>query len=322
MANPFKRLISSILPEKRAFIPYNISLHFSAFNDLLRQGKTEDATAFYLKLAPAEQSLLIEAVSEVVQEDTFFDEWHDEGNGPALAGLLRGTLLTKRAWHYRGRARSEDVSEEAWEKMGSALDTAIDTFKPLFHDPIYGREASARCIRAAKGQDYDWDQIDFLHKNIRREGGHSLIGELDYLVASCEKWLGSHQKMFDHAFDTVGHYPLASEVGCLIAAAHWERLMFLERFDKDKKAAKAYASNPKTLKEITNASARILRNADAGDQRFMIAHNIFAGVLSDFARFDLAKPHFTLMKQQVLPYPWRHGGPFTLQVSHTIAMRP
>jgi len=317
----FQKLTSRILPYKRIFAPKSISLHFHPFSELLRQAETQQATTLYLQLEPAEQSLLVEAVSEVVQEDTFFDDWYDEGKGSKLAGLLRGALLTKRAWYYRGGGRGSDVSEDSANLMYDALDRAIETLKPLLYDPIYAREANARCIRVAKGLGLSWDQFAILQANIRDDGDYNLVGELDYLVVSCEKWLGSHQQMFDHAFDAVATFSHAPEMGCLVTAAHWERHMYFERFEGDAQKAESYKLDPKVLREIVNASDRLLRDPTVSDQRHIIAHNIFAGVLSEFNRFDLAKPHFVHMDEQVFPYPWRHLLPEQLQDWHNKAMR-
>lgn len=315
------RLFSRILPEKYAYNPRNISEHLNPFNEHLRDNDREGAIKFYEALAPSEQTLLIEAVSEVVEDDAFFDEWHNSGDGPPLAALLRGALLVKRAWAHRGSGRGEEVSEQSWRLMENALDQAIESLKPILYDPFYGREANARCVRAAMGLGLGWDQLNILLDNIRYGQKHHLFGEIDYLVSSCKKWLGSHEQMFEHAFSAMVDFPDSPTMGSLIAAAHFERLMYFERFDGDAASTSKYRGDKKVLSEIRSASKRLLRNSEPGAPEHIFAHNVFACVFYDFELHQDAKPHFEHMGDQITPYPWRYFSAEEIQKAYTLAMR-
>lgn len=317
----FGKLVSRILPQKYTYVPFNISLHIRPFNDLLRSGDTKGAITFYESLSATEQTLLIEATSEAISSDDFFDDWYDGGNGPALSGLLRGALLIKRAWFHRGSGRGKDVSEAGWKGMENALRQAIESLKPILHNPIYGCEANARCIRAAKGLGLSWDQLNILLENMRQGGKLHLDGELDYLVACCEKWLGSHDKMFEHAFSVVARYPHSPETGAVMAAAHFERLFYYAVFDQDVAKTESYMTDAKVLGELRTASRRLMSASSHDHPDYIVAHNIFAGVFYYFDCVADAKPHFEHMGEQVLPYPWRHFSADELQLAYTHAMR-
>lgn len=315
------KLVSRILPQKYAYAPFNISLHIRPFNDLLRSGDTEGAVNFYKSLSASERTLLVEAASEAISSDDFFDDWYDAGNGPPLAGLLRGALLVKRAWFYRGGGRGKDVSEQQWQNMEGALVKAVNSLKPLLGDPAYGTEANARCIRAAKGLGLSWDELDTLLENMRQDGKLHLYGEIDYLVASCEKWLGSHDKMFEHAFAVAARYPHSPEAGAMMAAAHFERLLYYAAFDQDGAKAESYITDAKVLGELRTASRRVMSASSHDHPDYIVAHNIFAAAFYYFDCIADAKPHFDHMGEQVLPYPWRHFSADDIQEAYTKAMR-
>ena len=316
-----KRIISRILPEKYAYNPRNISLHFHQFNQHLSQNDLGGAIQFYETLSSGEQTLLVEAVSEIVQDDTFFDAWFDDGNGPPLSALLRGAVLVKRAWFHRGGGRGEDVTQDKWQKMEAALDQAIESLKSILYDPVYGREANARCIRAAKGLGLSWDQLDILLENIRSNQKHHVFGEIDYLVASCKKWLGSDEKMFEHAFSAMAEYPGSAAMGCLLAAAHFERLFYIDHFEGDAALAAQYQSDQKILSEIRAASQRLLRKSEPGAPEHIFAHNVFACAFYNFDLHQDAKAHFLHIGEQITPYPWRYFFADDIQRAYTLAMR-
>ena len=273
--------------------------------------------AAFKGLVQAEISLLLEGVSDLVDRDDLLDEWYADREGPDLAALLRGTILRKRAWFYRGGGGAESVTEEGWVKMRETLLEAQRSLSPITDNPVYGSEACGRLINVHKGLSSDWIVIDDIFERMTHFGHINLIGEIYYLNASCEKWLGSHDKMFDFARKRAEVDP---ELGALIAAAHYERHMFLERFDEEFEAADRYKKHPDVLGEIFDAQEKLIKAYDPQNHDYVLAHNIFACVISVFTQFKGAAPSFALTKKRFTPYPWLHEDDAYLPYAYKTAM--
>jgi len=271
-------------------------------------------------LSPGEITLLNEGISELIVQDDLLDDWFNESNGPALACLLRGTLLLKRAWVYRGWGRGSEVSEDSFKQMYAALDRAQKSMIPIMDDPVYGSEACARLIKVCKGLSANWEDLDFLLKKMWSFGHINMIGEVYYLIASCEKWLGSHEKMYRFAEDRAKLASKHPELGALVAAAHFERHMYWERFDEDQAKADAFKANVMYIEDIINFRDKLLEAYSPDNPDHVIAHNIIAGVCCEFNLFAVATPCFMVMNKRATPYPWDFLGDDFLQYGYNEAM--
>ena len=257
-------------------------------------------------MTSSSRCLLLESISEIVQIDGFYDEWADQNDAPALAHLLRGSLQLKRAWVYRGYGRGTDVGEESFGKMDAALEISLRDLYPIIDDVLLGQEACARLIRSLMGvsEGGGWAEIDSVHGHMRSFGDGHLLGEVNYLLASCEKWLGSHEKMFFQARETVKDFKTNPNMGALVAVAHWEKHMHIERFEEDEVAASAYLADGEVMEEVTLLSQKLLEAPQLNFTDGVIAHNIFAAFFCEFSRYDLARPHFDRMGKCIIRYPW------------------
>jgi len=287
----------------------------------LQRAKYDKVLEVFDGLSPAQISLLVEAVSSVIVQDELLDEWFDNSNGPALACLLRGAILLKRAWVYRGWGRGHEVSEDSFERMYKALGTSLRSLTPIMDDSIYGSEACARLIRVHKGLSADWDDIDAVHTQMRSFENCNMIGEVHYLIASCEKWLGSHDKMFKFAINSAAQYPEYPELGALVAAAHFDRHMYWDRFDENHEEAIRYRADPNILEEIIEFRDKLLSQYETDKEEHVLAHNIFAAVACEFEKFELATPSFMCIGQKVMAYPWAHFWEEELQSGYIKAMK-
>ena len=286
----------------------------------LLQRDYEKVQGAFAGLSPAEISLVTEGVSELIHQDDLLDHWFNDSNGPALAGLLRGTILLKRAWVYRGWGRGTEVSEDAFERMYGALRTALSSLTPVIDDPVYGSEACARLIKVYMGLNATWEELDPLLEKMWSYENINLMGEVYYLIASCEKWLGSHDKMFRFAESRAAQASQHPELGALMAAAHFERHMYWERFDENQAEADAYKNNIIYKEDLIDFRDKLLKVYSPDNPNHILAHNIIAGVASEFGLYSVATPSFMAMNKRITPYPWDFLGDAFLQHSYNEAM--
>lgn len=315
------RMVARVVPDRYRMSHYAIHPGANDFLDLVEQEQYDDITASFLPLPASEKSLLVQAVSAIIEQDEYFDYWTTLKSGSALAHLMRGALLINRAAFYRGGGLGSELSEQAVMQMLNALRAAISSLERVRGDAGLGQEAAAWMIRGTMTSDYDWDFRRKLLTELRTLPAPHLAGELRYLVASCEKWFGSHDEMFQHARNSLVHFKTNPEAGALIAAAHYERHMYYDRFDEKPEMARAYLADPETMDEIIAASERLLSAPPSSPLDFVPAHNVFAAIFSEARRFDLAKPHFIGMEGRILAYPWYHHDDWQLQRWYNEAIR-
>jgi len=206
-----KTLKLALTPRRYEYNAENLHPNARKFLELFDAGDISAAEQLYYVETPIERIYLLEAISDMVAQDDFYDNWFNQSNGPPLSCLVRGALLTKRA---------------------SILD-----------DPDLGQDAASYLIRVLMGLNAEWAQIDEVLAIMRSRPEPHLMGELNYLIASCEKWLGSHEKMYQSAHNAIEAYPEHPEIGALQAVAHWERLLYYDFFNNDEAGSLAYRQN-------------------------------------------------------------------------------
>jgi len=306
MPNPLKRLMMRILPERFELSSFKVHPAIPHIWNDLQNGQIDTLIELYTGLDAANKTLVLEAITNIISEDSYFDKWQKHERCDKEIALSRATLLVKRAWFYRGAGRASEVNDDAFERMFDLLDISIELLKPLLEHPFLGQEACAQAITVLMGLNENWDDINYVHETMRTNTGWHLRGELNFLLVSCEKWLGSHDAMFAHARNTIDQARHAPHMSALIAAAHFERYIYFERFDGNAAAAKAYKENKDVLAEIEFHAKHVLAVTDQETAEHIYAHNIFAGTFSAFGRFDLARPHFDAIGQRTTAYPWTY----------------
>lgn len=298
-----KNFLKNLRPAKVKLDARNLHPSVSHVLDSLHQRNYAAVEAAFDGLPPGEVNLLLEGVTELVDQDDLLDEWYNDREGPDLSALLRGTILRKRAWFYRGGGHGYEVTEDRFTKMHTTLREAQASLSAITHNQTYGAEACARLINVHKGLSSEWIVIDDILKQMQSMGPVNLTGEIYYLNACCEKWLGSHDKMFAYARARADDHPL---LGALVASAHYERHMYHERFDENLKKADQYRANPDVLNEIFDYQEKLIHGYEPDHGGHVLAHNIFAGVLSAFLQYKGAAPSFALTRKRFTPYPWFH----------------
>ncbi len=299
-----KNLLDRIVPEKYEFNPYNLHPHVTEAVAHCDQNQWRELSRLFERLDHYQAHLIIEGLSEIIKVDTFFDDWCEKSRGHYLPHLLRGSLLLKRAWVYRGYGRGYEVTDQRAIQFHGTLESSFQSLTEAMNLNSTSSEAPARSIRALMGLSADWDDIDKVYEKMKCTGETNFAGELNYLVASCEKWLGSHEKMFDFARKTFAQENHPSHAG-LIAEAHHEMHLYLDRFSEDLDVAESYFENDAVQLEIDDASKAIIdRCAELPLYETVEAHGYFALTYSLAGNYTGAKPHFEFMGKNLSRHPW------------------
>ena len=300
----FNKIKTALMPKLYTYDPEKLHPKARLFLGLCNAGHYQDASHLFYAETTHERTYLLEAVSDMVAQDDFYDEWFDNSNGPPLSCLLRGYLLAQRAWHYRGYGRGEEVSDENANLMYETLKKAYNSLLPIISDQEIGQDACAKLIRVLMGVNAEWEQIDEVLTSLRGYETPHLFGELNYLIASCEKWLGNHDKMYRCAHDACELYPNDPTITALHAVTHWERQLYYDIFDKNEREGNEYRNNADILKDMTYRSKHFLKSSNAEQSQSVPAHNFYAAFFCDRGEYDLAQPHFAKIKTRVVAYPW------------------
>lgn len=291
----------------------------AAFSQHINARNYGAAEALFNSASKIERSYFIEAVSDMFADDHVFDDWVETES--AIAKLFQGAHLTKRAWYYRGGGKGEDVGENAGDMMQNLLGKAHNILVPIAADEELGQEAAAKLIRISMGLGDNLSEIANMHKMLRQFDRPHFFGELNYLIASCKKWGGSHDAMFGAAQSAIDCYSEHPEMGGLMAAAHWERHLYYTGFDRDEAAGAAYLKNRKIFDEVNNLGNKLLRSPQTKGYEAVAAHNIYSIFYCDRDLWRHAKPHFVDMNLRFTRYPWECYNDSFLKAARKISMR-
>jgi hypothetical protein len=108
----------------------------------------------------------------------------------------------------------------------------------------------------------------------------------------CPKWGGSYEAMHGFAVECTKASPPGSVNGALVAEAHLEHWLLVQR-DEDKTAAIAYLKRPEVQQELLWAAGHsVLNPAFRPVIRWVYAHSAFAMAFSLAENYQAAAPHF------------------------------
>ena len=300
----FRNLIDRILPELYEFNPFNLHPKLATAVAYCNARQWRELSSLYENLDHFQAHFITDGLAHLIKDDTFFDGWCEKNRGYYLPHLLRGALLLKRAWIYRGYGRGEDVTDARAIKFYDTLEISFAELTAAANLDQEKSEASALAIRALMGLGGDWSDIDSAYQRMRKPGEFNFTGEINYLVASCEKWHGSHEKMFAFSRRTYANNSHPAVAG-LIAEAHHEKYMYLAAFEEDEDAAIAYLDDETVGTELLEASRRLIDGTtDSARYETLEAHGYFAMIFSLAKRFDHAEIHFETIGQSITHQPW------------------
>lgn len=186
----------------------------------------------------------------------WFDAWEAARPDSGWAPLIRGIHGVKWAWQARGGGFN--VKQEKGllfqERLEEAEAHLLGATEMLPRDP----NAWTWLIYASMGLQLSTDEsMRRFKKAIGRSPQHRPAYSF-MLQRLCEKWGGSHEKMFTLARRGSAAAPAGSTVHVVIAEAHMERWAAHQR-EGGAEAAREYATRADVRQELLEANARCFR---------------------------------------------------------------
>ena len=187
----------------------------------------------------------------------WLDEWCQAEPENPDARWIRLHTLTAWAWHARSGARARDVSQTQFDvffarlrQAKSDLDVALELFPP--HDPVIYSDA----LTLARGLEDPMETKDaYLVKLMETADPHYVPAHCTALQAQCEKWGGSHARMFALVRRVTKDLPAAHPLWVLIPMALRERTLFM---GTNAERVRFRLSHPELRRELLQAYEKAL----------------------------------------------------------------
>lgn len=171
-----------------------------------------------------ERAFVVGALSDWPGRPTWLDEWYRaRARASALPALVRGAHSIVWAWEARGSGVGSTVDREAAALFASRLDAAErDLMEVAQRDP---EDPTPWALLIATGMGRSQGPAVLAKRfgqAVQRDPDHR-AAHARMLVASTEKWGGSHAAMFAFAREAVARATPGSSLHTLVAWAHIER---------------------------------------------------------------------------------------------------
>jgi hypothetical protein len=166
---------------------------------------------------------------------------------------MQGASAVHWAWRARGKGYAETVEEDAWKVFFDRLE---------FADACLHRAAEldpddptpwALMIRAARGLQLEAVAVGERFAGACQRAPQHRLAHSQMLQCLCEKWGGSHERMFHFARAASADAPCGSGLHVLLPEAHIERAI---ADDRSIGAMKAYFRQPVARNDIRLAADR------------------------------------------------------------------
>ncbi|PYC70207.1 hypothetical protein C7C46_27425 [Streptomyces tateyamensis] len=218
----------------------------------------------------------------------------------ALPLLVSGARQVSWAWEARSGSRAQYVTREQWQLFHQRLETAEEQLyqvaerEPEWLGPWYFLQISGR------GESLDKEAATYrFEAAVRRFPGHP-ASHRQRLQQLCRKWGGSHEQMHEFARSSMLGAPEGSQLGELVALAHLEHWLDLERGAD----AGHITSQPVRLQLAEAAQRSVLHPGYVRGRGWAATHNTFAMVLSLAGERNLARAVFAQLGDTVTKSPW------------------
>ncbi|MFE9120468.1 hypothetical protein [Streptomyces sp. NPDC007172] len=218
----------------------------------------------------------------------------------ALPQLVAGFRYISWGWEARTGARAQHVSRDQFELFHSRLRTAEEWLyevaerEPDWVSPWLGLQMTGRGLQVG--------QITARRRfeaGVRRDPYHLGVHQ-QQLQQVCAKWSGSHEEMHAFARDSVLGAPGGTALGHLVAMAHIEHWL-----DLDRGADAAYMRRPEVKASLREAAEHSFRHPDfVRSGGWLQVLNTFAMAFSLAGDSAGARECFTASEGRVTESPW------------------
>ena len=263
-----------------------------AVHELLRAADDPDELQLYVSLCSRTKGL-----------QAWIGEWADAEPHSNLPMLVRGAHAVDWAWLARGGALAKDTAAAQFRIFERRLRLAHEYLTEAAvrdpYDPTAWSELIVCGVGMGLGVDEAWRRFG---EAVSRQRWH-LGAHAGLFMQLCQKWGGSHELMHRFAEETAATAPPASGLAVLVAEAHLERWLFINR-DGD---GLAHLRRPETRADLHAAADRSVRHPAyrrrLGWQR---DHNLLAMPFWLADEYDAAAEMFDVLGDQVTTWPWNY----------------
>jgi hypothetical protein len=179
--------------------------------------------------------------------------WVDQEPDNPDAHLLFGTRMLNYAFEARGADRAHLVSEKSWEvfheRVAVSQESLVKAAELLPQDPT--PFDGLMSIRMSAGGDLETSEALYSAAMERDPANYFCHTRYGYLL--CEKWLGSHEMMFDFARRLLRDVGGGLDRAAVMFRAHIERWYHYAAFDNRNDLALEYLDSREVVEE-TNAA--------------------------------------------------------------------
>ncbi|BBH70378.1 hypothetical protein ACTI_70630 [Actinoplanes sp. OR16] len=220
-------------------------------------------------------------------EGAWLQKWLEAAPDDPDPALVQAAMLQIRAARGRGAAAAAETTPEQFRAFhlqsgmaAKAADRAVALAAP--DDPlpwIYK-------LRTMFGNREDRAGLDQVYAEGRRRDPHNFALHLTAMSLLCEKWFGSHERMFATARDAAAAAPAGSDTVLLPLYAHYEYVLRAYTWDAAPgtalRACRAYFRRREVLREMDGWVAKWRTGAPAGPRdreclHWVALHLVLAG---------------------------------------------
>jgi hypothetical protein len=263
-----------------------------AVHEFLSAVDDPDELDFYVSLSSRTQGL-----------QAWIGEWADAEPRSYLPMLVRGAHTVDWAWLARGTALAKDTSAAQFRIFERRLRLAHEYLSEAAnrnrHDPTAWSELIVCGIGMGLGVD---EAVRRFREAVARHRWH-LGAHAGLFMQLCPKWGGSDELMHRFAEEAASTAPSATGLAVLVAEAHVERWLYLNR-DGD---GLPHLRRPETRADLHAAADRSVRHpAYRRRLGWQLDHNRLAMPFWLAEEYGAAAEMFDVLGDQVTTWPWNY----------------
>jgi len=221
-----------------------------------------------------------------------------------VAQLVRGCHATAWAWEARGGYRAKYTRAEQFQLFFERLRLAESSLYDVVAANPDEIAAWAFLVRTARGLELGLEDGEFRFQHAISRHATNLKAHAEWMQTCCQKWGGSHERMFQLARSAVAAAPDGSMLHALIPLAHLEVMIDLEGT-----AARLYLTRPDIQAELRAAAERSVLHP-AADLRpgWPLYFNTFAMAFANAGDQPAAAAVFSRLGDRITDHPWQYIG--------------
>lgn len=289
----------------------------------LQTGRLSELAALYRAQSPADRTLFVQAIGELVPME--FD-WPDHDDDVSLMAIEGGARVII-GHRMRGYATADRTKAEAAYRMFNMVEQAIDLLDEAASQVPTDSVVQAFRLRASNltGM-HEREGLDAIRREFENTGEANVLGAFQVLTYLCEKWHGSAGEMRAFADRCVETAPNASYYA-IKARSHIEDWLYEIHMSDDptrRAAFRARMTSPEFLADVSHLDdtywAHPSRNGlSYAEQHF--AANQFGALFALLRLPQRAKPHLEQIGAYPSSTPWAYISPNGNEMAEIVRQR-